>query len=171
MPAAVEELLRYDSPVQLTMRFAMEDAPLGPHAAERGTFVILILGAANRDAAQFDDPTRLDLGRANAHSHLSFGAGIHYCLGGPLARLEGEIAIAALLRRLPGLALAAGDRVARAHRAARPLGAARDVLTTRGEYRVEPRPRTRGPKESVLDDRNGPTRRVCARGAACSEIR
>jgi cytochrome P450 len=123
MPAAVEELLRYDSPVQMTVRFAMEDAPLGPRAAKRGDFVILLLGAANRDPAQFADPTRLDLRRENAHTHLSFGSGIHYCLGGPLARLEGEIALGALLRRLPKLALADGDVVHRQHMVLRGLSA------------------------------------------------
>ena len=115
MEHAVEELLRYDSPVQLTLRFTLEDTPLGAHTAHKGDLVILLLGAANRDPAQFADPARLDLRRENAHSHLSFGGGIHYCLGGPLARLEGELAIAALLRRLPALALAPGELEWRPH--------------------------------------------------------
>lgn len=106
---AVEELLRYDSPVQLTMRFASEDAPLGNQAAKRGDLVVLLLGAANRDPAHFSNPQELDIRRENAGTHLSLGQGIHYCLGAPLARLEGELAIGALLRRLPRLALAEGE--------------------------------------------------------------
>jgi pimeloyl-[acyl-carrier protein] synthase len=115
MENAVEELLRYDSPVQITMRFAMEDAPLGAHTARRGDLVILLLGAANRDPEHFPDPARLDLGRENAHSHLSFGGGIHYCLGASLARLEGELALGALLRRMPKLSLAPGEVTWRSH--------------------------------------------------------
>ena len=106
LPGAVEELLRYDSPVQVTMRFALEDTPLGPHTAKRGDLCMLLLGAANRDPAVFESPATLDLRRANAQSHLSFGSGIHYCLGAPLARIEGEIGFRALLRRFPKLALA-----------------------------------------------------------------
>jgi cytochrome P450 len=106
LPNAIEELLRFDSPVQMTMRFCFEDAPLGKHTARRGDLVFLMLGAANRDPDQFADPDRLDLQRANAGTHLSFGGGIHYCLGAPLARLEGQLAIGALLRRWPKLALA-----------------------------------------------------------------
>jgi cytochrome P450 len=112
---AVEELLRYDSPVQITPRFTLEETPLGRHTARPGNLVIAILGAANRDAAVFADPARLDLHRENARAHLSFGGGIHYCLGAPLARLEGEIAIGAILRRLPGLALAPGELTYRQH--------------------------------------------------------
>ncbi len=108
LEGAIEELLRYDSPVQMTMRFAMEDAPLGPRTVRRGELVIVVTGAGNRDPEVFADPARLDLRRANAGAHLAFGAGIHYCLGAALARLEGQIAIGALLRRLPGLALAGG---------------------------------------------------------------
>jgi cytochrome P450 len=112
---AVEELLRYDSPVQTTLRFTMEDGPLGAHTAKRGDLVIFLLGAANRDPAHFAEPARLDLRRENAHSHLSFSGGIHYCFGAPLAKLEGELAIAALLRRLPALALAPGEVEWRPH--------------------------------------------------------
>jgi pimeloyl-[acyl-carrier protein] synthase len=116
MPRAVEELLRYDSPVQATVRFVMdEEAPLGAHTAKRGDVVVVILGAANRDPEQFANPAALDLGRANAHTHLSFGGGIHYCLGAALARLEGELALAALLRRLPDLALATTELSWRPH--------------------------------------------------------
>lgn len=108
LPGAVEELLRYDSPVQMTLRFAFEDTTVGKHDIKTGDLVILMLGAGNRDPAVFPDPDRLDVRRANADKHLSFGAGIHYCLGGPLARLEGALAIGALLRARPHLALA-GD--------------------------------------------------------------
>jgi hypothetical protein len=106
LPNAVEELLRYDSPVQMTMRFSYQDTPVGSHTIKRGDVVITVLGAANRDPAQFPEPNRLDLRRENAHTHLSFGQGIHYCLGASLARLEGALALSALLRRLPRLALA-----------------------------------------------------------------
>jgi cytochrome P450 len=105
-PGAIEELLRYDSPVQMTMRFTFEEFALGPHTARPGDIVALLLGAANRDPQQFADPACLDICRDNAHTHLSFGLGNHYCLGAALARLEGTMAIGALLRRLPRLALA-----------------------------------------------------------------
>jgi cytochrome P450 len=102
---AVDELLRYDSPVQMTFRYALADVELGGKMLRIGDHVALVLGAANRDPACCADPDRLDLTRTPgpvAH----FGAGIHYCLGAPLARLEGQIGLAALLERLPALALA-----------------------------------------------------------------
>ncbi len=106
---AVEELLRYDSPVQMTMRFAFDDeTELGGKTVKRGDLLMLILGAGNRDAEVFEEPNRLDVKRANAAQHLSLGGGIHYCLGAPLARIEGELAIGALLRRFPDIALAEG---------------------------------------------------------------
>ncbi len=103
--SAVEELLRYDSPVQLTTRAVLREVTYKGQTFPAGSFVAFFLGAANRDPAQFADPWRLDLGRTN-NKHLSFGGGIHYCLGAPLARLEGEIAFGTLARRLPGLTLA-----------------------------------------------------------------
>ena len=106
---AVEELLRYDSPVQLTLRVAMAEVPLGGQLIPRGALLFTLLGAANRDPRQYAAPDELDVARENAGTHLAFGQGIHYCLGAPLARLEGQIAIAALLRRLPGLRLAGGE--------------------------------------------------------------
>jgi cytochrome P450 len=106
LPNAIEEILRYDSPVQMTLRFALDRAPLGGHTVERGDVVLLLLGAANRDPEQFAEPDRLDLGRDNAQTHLALGAGIHYCVGASLARLEGELALGALLRRWPTMALA-----------------------------------------------------------------
>jgi cytochrome P450 len=123
LPTAVEELLRYDSPVQMTMRFAMEDTELARQSIPKGSLVVTLLGAANRDSAQFPDPDRLDIKRDNAHSHLAFGAGVHYCLGAALARLEGEIAIGALLRRFPGLAIGPEGALHRAHLVLRGLTA------------------------------------------------
>ena len=120
--SAVEELLRYDSPVQLTSRAALIDVTYKGQRFPRGTFVTFLLGAANHDPAVFADPTRLDVGRAN-NRHLAFGGGIHYCLGAPLARLEGEIALGTLARRLPTLALAGGPPVYRDNVALRGLEA------------------------------------------------
>jgi cytochrome P450 len=102
---AVEELLRYDSSVQVTGRTTLEDVDeIGGTALAKGQSVICLLGSANRDPAVYADPDRLDITRADVRP-LSFGGGIHYCLGAQLARIEGEIAIATLLRRLPGLQL------------------------------------------------------------------
>jgi pimeloyl-[acyl-carrier protein] synthase len=100
---AVEELLRFDSPVQRTGRVALEDLELNGRFFQAGWRVNLMVGAANRDAAQFADPDLLDITRANASQHLSFASGVHYCVGAPLARLEAQLAIGGLVRRLPGL--------------------------------------------------------------------
>lgn len=102
-PAAVEELLRYDSPVQLTMRVARQDADVGETEVPRGSFVIVLVGSANRDPEAHADPERLDIGRAPS-PHLAFGHGIHFCLGAPLARLEARLALQALAGRRPELA-------------------------------------------------------------------
>ena len=101
---AVEELLRYDGPVQRTARVASADASIGGHTIHKGEMVMPFIGAADRDPAQFPEPDRLDLARAD-NRHIAFGWGIHFCLGAPLARVEGQIAINTLVRRLPRLAL------------------------------------------------------------------
>jgi cytochrome P450 len=105
MPDAVEEMMRYDAPVQVVWRLATQDIALGGKVIRQGQMVNILLGAANRDPEQFPDPDRFDLGRAGARQ-LDFSLGTHFCLGAPLARLEGQIAFAALLRRWPGLRLA-----------------------------------------------------------------
>ena len=103
--SAVEELLRYDGPVQRTARVASADAMIGGRTIAKGDMVMPFIAAADRDPAQFPEPDRLDLSRSD-NRHIAFGWGIHFCLGAPLARIEGQIAIDALVRRLPGLELA-----------------------------------------------------------------
>jgi cytochrome P450 len=103
---AIEELLRYDGPVERALtRWAAEDLEVGGQTIGRGDAVIVILGSADRDPARFTDPDVLDLTREDV-KHVAFGRGSHYCLGAPLARLETEIALTTLLRRLPNLRLA-----------------------------------------------------------------
>ena len=105
MSKAVEEFLRYDPPVNRAItRIVAQDVDLGGHHFKRGELVIALLGSANRDEEQYPDSARLQIERDN-RAHLAFGRGVHYCLGAPLARLEGEIALNTLLRRLPGLRL------------------------------------------------------------------
>ncbi|KNB53630.1 cytochrome P450 [Streptomyces caatingaensis] len=104
LPGAVEELVRYDSPVQMISRIAHEDAELGGRRIPRGAKVTLVLGSANRDPRRFPHPDRLDV-RRDARRHCGFGLGLHYCLGAPLARAEAESGLTALLT-LPGLRLA-----------------------------------------------------------------
>jgi cytochrome P450 len=104
IPSGVEELLRYDSPVQFTSRILKADMELGGKKLQAGQPVLLLLGAANRDPEQFPDPDRLDVGRPD-NKHVSFGLGSHFCLGAPLARLEGRLVFEALLRLAPGLRL------------------------------------------------------------------
>jgi cytochrome P450 len=104
MEPAIEELLRYDSPAQMTTRLASDDLTLGGAQIGRGELVKLWLGAANRDPARFPEPDRLDLGRID-NRHLAFGYGVHFCVGAALARLEGQVAIATLIERFPNLAL------------------------------------------------------------------
>lgn len=111
---AVEELLRYDGPVHVTARIALEDLHIGGFAIRSGEQVVAMLGAANRDPAQFPDPHRLDVSR-HPNRHLAFGGGPHFCLGASLARIEGQIAFETMLRRLPDLELATEAPLYRDH--------------------------------------------------------
>lgn len=117
-PAAIEELVRYDSSVQITIRAALADTEVAGMPVPAGSHLVCYLGAANRDPAQFGEPDRLDLARHQG-GPPSFGGGAHYCLGAPLARLEAQAAFPALLRRYPELRLADGAE-------------RRDSLTLRG---------------------------------------
>jgi hypothetical protein len=103
--AAVDEVLRFDPPVQRTARAALRDTEVCGERFTAGQFVIVALAGANRDPAVFADPQRFDVARPGADRHLSFSSGIHYCLGAGLARMEGEIGLGALFRRFPDLAL------------------------------------------------------------------
>lgn len=112
--SAVDELLRFDSPIQHQTRTAADELEFGSVRILKGQRVMPFLGAANRDPAQFADPDRLDLTRSPNH-HVAFGHGIHHCLGAPLARLEAQVAFPELLRALPNLRLAAGPLEYRRH--------------------------------------------------------
>jgi cytochrome P450 len=111
---AVEELLRYTSPVEMaTERYAREDTEIAGTTIPRGELVLAVLGSANRDERHFEDPEALDLAR-DPNKHLAFGrGGVHHCLGAPLARMEGQIALNALLRRFPGARLATAPEALR----------------------------------------------------------
>jgi hypothetical protein len=109
IPNAIEELLRFDSSVQLTGRVTSEDVELGGVTIPAHESVLSLLGAANRDPAQYADPDKLDVGRPNVRP-ISFGGGIHHCLGAQLARLEGELVFTALIERFPTLELPEKDR-------------------------------------------------------------
>jgi cytochrome P450 len=106
LPAAVEELLRFTSPVNhANDRFTTEDVEVGGVVIPAGEWVFPALSSADRDPVQFADPDRLDLGR-DASGHVAFGHGVHHCLGAPLARMEGEVALGALFARFPAISLA-----------------------------------------------------------------
>lgn len=110
MPGAIEEFLRYEGPLNIaTYRYTTRPLQLSDALIPAGEFVMVSLASANRDGTRFADAGRLDITR-NAGGHLAFGYGIHYCVGAPLARMEGEIAIGKLLDRFPGLALACEPR-------------------------------------------------------------
>lgn len=125
---AIDEVLRYDGPVQHTVRVAMTPTVYGDGdqavLVEPGETVLCVLGAANHDPAVFDDPHALHLGRHNAHRHLAFSAGIHYCLGASLARLEATVALTRIIRRATRIELTAEPSF-------------RDRLTIRGVERME----------------------------------
>ena len=104
IPGAVEELLRFDSPVQTDFRGALEDCEVNGAPVRRGENIVLLIGAANRDPAAFEEPDRLDVGRSEG-SHISFGRGIHHCIGAPLARLEGRVVLEVLLERFASMRL------------------------------------------------------------------
>ncbi|WP_090937183.1 cytochrome P450 [Nonomuraea jiangxiensis] len=104
LPTAVEELMRWDTPLQMFERWVLEDIEVHGVGIPRGSEVALLFGSANRDQAVFEDPDRLDVGRAD-NPHISFGAGIHFCLGAPLARIELMESFGALLDRTSGLEL------------------------------------------------------------------
>jgi hypothetical protein len=105
LPDAVEEVLRFDGPVVSWRRRARRDVVIAGVTIPQGAQVLLLLGSANRDGAVFDDPDRLDIRRERASAHLSFGHGIHFCLGAALARLEARVALEVLAARLPSLRL------------------------------------------------------------------
>lgn len=106
VPSALEEMIRYDAPLQLFERTAREDLQLGNVTLQAGQKVAALLGSANRDESAFENAERLDIARAPNH-HIGFGAGLHHCLGAPLARMELQISLPTLLRRFPRLELAA----------------------------------------------------------------
>jgi pimeloyl-[acyl-carrier protein] synthase len=130
VPAAVEEMLRYDSPVQLTFRVATEDVEVGDRVIATGQSVITLIGGANRDPEVFEHPDEFRIDRPDPGRHLSFSLGLHHCLGSALARLEGRIAIEELTRRFPPLELAAPPT-------------RRSMLVLRGFESVPVRARTR----------------------------
>jgi cytochrome P450 len=100
----VEELLRWDSPVQINARSVLEEAELFGERLAPGDFVITLLGGANRDPERFDQPETLDVGRVD-NGPISFGGGIHHCLGAGLARMEGQVVFTALLQRFAAIEL------------------------------------------------------------------
>ncbi len=108
LPGAIEELLRFDSPVQATVRVPVEPIEVSGQTLEKEALVVCLIGAANRDPDAYDDPDRLDISRENLR-HLSLGFGAHFCLGASLARLEAKLALGALLDRTPNLKLESED--------------------------------------------------------------
>ncbi|MFI2202848.1 cytochrome P450 [Streptomyces sp. NPDC020192] len=109
IPSAIEELMRYDTPLQLFERWVLDDIEIDGTTIPRGSEIAMLFGSANRDPAVFTDPDRLDLARKD-NPHISFSAGIHYCIGAPLARIELAASMTALLQQAPTLTLAAEPR-------------------------------------------------------------
>jgi cytochrome P450 len=105
LASAIEEMLRYDSPVQITYRSTLEDADIYGRRIRKGDLVNTVLGSANRDPGRFSNPDQFDISR-NEGRHLGFGVGIHFCIGAPLVRLEAEIVFETILRRFPRISLA-----------------------------------------------------------------
>lgn len=122
VPSAVEELLRYESPSQHTGRLAPADVELGGRLIRKRQAVIAVMGAANRDPERFPEPDRLDIGRRD-NRHVAFGWAAHFCFGAALARIEGQTALEAMLRHMPGLALEPGPLVWRTNLGLRGLKA------------------------------------------------
>ena len=114
LPTAIEELLRYDGPVQATVRVALEDVAIDDQVIPEGSLVLVSIGSANHDPDVFEDPDQLDLAR-EPNPHLAFGFGTHFCLGAPLARLEAQLAFDTLTKRFPGLSLVEDRPVYRAN--------------------------------------------------------
>lgn len=112
LAAAIEEAMRWEAPVQAAMRFPVKDVVLHGTPIKRGEKIYCMLGAANRDPAFFEQPNRFDIHRPNADKHLSFAYGPHFCIGAPLARLEGQIGLAMLFKRFPDLHLIAESETA-----------------------------------------------------------
>jgi len=108
-PNAIEEVLRYDSPVQMVMRFCTRDTHIGETAVPGGAVVLVLIGAANRDPAQFHAPDSFDIAR-HPNNHVAFGDGIHACIGAHLARLQGRIVLGSVVERFPRLRLSAPDQ-------------------------------------------------------------
>ena len=119
---AIEEIIRYDGPVQTTSRTALEPLEIGGKQIAKGDRLSLTLGAANRDPAQFPDPDRMDISRTD-NRHVGFGFGIHFCLGAALARMEGQLAIGGVVERMPELRLESTDLVWRDNPILRSLNA------------------------------------------------
>ncbi|MGW3172527.1 cytochrome P450 [Streptomyces sp. NPDC001153] len=109
VPSAIEELMRYDTPLQLFERWVLDDIEIDGTTVPRGSEIAMLFGSANHDPAVFTDPGRLDLTRTD-NPHISFSAGIHYCIGAPLARIELAASMTALLQQAPTLTLAAEPR-------------------------------------------------------------